>query len=165
MTVVAIDGLGVPLTARRPATARSNQRIVDDVRGSIAANPAALDLPGLAARLGHTPFHVSGVFRRLTGTTLIQHRNDIRVAAAIDQIADGQRLADVAAELGFADQSHLARVLRRSVQLAPGRIRDRLGNRVPRRVTGACGANGGALPGTGSDRHRTAGGSRRAWPR
>ena len=115
------------LTARRPATARSHRRIVDHAREAIAANPAALDLKGLAAELGHTPFHVSRVFRRATGTTLTQHRNEVRVAAAIDRLAQGdQRLADLAAELGFADQSHLARVLRRSVRLSPGRLRQRL---------------------------------------
>jgi AraC-like DNA-binding protein len=115
------------LTSQRAATARSHQRIVDHVREAIAADPAWLDLRGLAAELGHTPFHVSRVFRRATGTTLIQHRNNVRVAVAIDRIAEGhERLAELAAELGFFDQSHLARVLRRSVQLPPGRLRDRL---------------------------------------
>ena len=115
------------LTSGRPATARSHQRIVDHVREAIAADPASLDLPGLAAELGHTPFHVSRVFRRTTGTTLVQHRNHVRVAAAIDRIAHGDvRLADLAAELGFFDQSHLARVLRRTVQVPPGQLRRRL---------------------------------------
>lgn len=114
------------LTARRTRTARSHQRIVDHVREAIAANPTALDLSGLAAELGHSSFHVSRVFRQATGTTLIQHRNDIRVAAAIDQIAQGRGLADLAAELGFADQSHFARVFRRALRLSPGRWRDQL---------------------------------------
>jgi AraC-like DNA-binding protein len=115
------------LTSHRAATARSHQRIVDHVREAIAADPAVLDLRGLAAELGHTPFHVSRVFRRTTGTTLIQHRNNVRVAVAIDRLAEGhESLARLAAELGFCDQSHLSRVLRRSVQLPPGRLRDRL---------------------------------------
>lgn len=115
------------LTSSRPATERSHQRIVDHVREVIAADPAVLDLRSLAAELGHTPFHVSRVFRRVTGVTLIEHRNNIRVALAIDRLAEGQEpLARLAAELGFCDQSHLSRVLRRSVQQTPGRLRDRL---------------------------------------
>src|SRR5918999_4923820 len=115
------------LTSHRAVTARSHQRIVNHVREAIAADPASLDLRRLAAELGHSPFHVSRVFRRITGTTLTQHRNDVRVAVAVDRIAEGhERLAELAAELGFFDQSHLARVLRRSVQLSPGRLRDRL---------------------------------------
>jgi len=114
------------LTARRPATARSHQRIVNHLREAIAADPASLNLQRYAAELGHTPFHISRVFRLAMGTTLTQHRNEVRVAAAIDQIGQGQRLADLAAQLGFADQSHLARVLQRAVQLSPGRLRRRL---------------------------------------
>lgn len=114
------------LTSRRPATARSHQRIVDHVREAIAADPASLELRRYAAELGHTPFHISRVFRRAMGTTLTQHRNAVRVAAAIDQIGQGHRLADLAVELGFADQSHFARVLQRAVQTQPGRLRRRL---------------------------------------
>lgn len=122
------------LSARRPATARAHQRIVDHLREAIAADPASLDLQRHAADLGHTPFHISRVFRRATGTTLTQHRNDVRVAVAIDQIGQGQRLADLAAELGFADQSHLGRVLHRAVQLPPGRLRRRLAGDIRRRT-------------------------------
>jgi AraC-like DNA-binding protein len=124
------------LTARRPATARSHKRIVDHVREAIAANPASLDLQLYASDLGHTPFHISRVFRRAMGTTLTQHRNGVRVAAAIDQIGQGDRLADVAVDLGFADQSHLARVLQRAVNIPPGRLRRRLSGDHPQRVPG-----------------------------
>jgi AraC-like DNA-binding protein len=122
------------LSARRPATARAHQRIVDHLREAIAANPASLDLQRYSVDLGHTPFHISRVFRQAMGRTLTQHRNDVRVAVAIDQIGQGQRLADLAAELGFADQSHLARVLHRAVQLPPGRLRRRLGGDIRRPV-------------------------------
>jgi AraC-like DNA-binding protein len=133
------------LTSQRAATARSHQRIVDHVREAIAADPASLDLRGLAAELGHTPFHVSRVFRRATGTTLIQHRNNVRVAVAIDRIAEGEeRFAELAADLGFFDQSHLARLLQRSVQLPPGRLRDRL---LRSRRPGAIPDNGVQDPG------------------
>jgi AraC-like DNA-binding protein len=115
------------LSARRPATARSHRRIVDHVREAIASDPATLDLQALAADLGHTSFHVSRVFRRMTGMTLIRYRNEIRIAAAIDRIAEGQdRYVDLAAELGFADQSHFTRVLARAVRLSPARLRRRL---------------------------------------
>lgn len=114
------------LTSSRPATARSHQRIVDRVREAIAADPTALDLPRVAADLGHTPFHVSRIFRRLTGTTVVEHRNAIRVAAAVDRLASGHdSLAGLAAELGFVDQSHFARVFRRAVHLPPGQLRRR----------------------------------------
>lgn len=115
------------LSACRAATLASHRRIVDRVREATAADPASLDLASLAIELGHTPFHVSRVFHRATGVTLTSHRNRVRVAAAIDRIADGHdNLADLAAELGFADQSHLVRVLRKSVGMPPSLLRSRL---------------------------------------
>jgi AraC-like DNA-binding protein len=115
------------LTATRPGTVRSHRRIVERAREVVAADPSSLDLHGLAAELGHTPYHVSRVFRGATGITLTAHRNAVRVAAAIDRIDQGdENLAVLAADLGFVDQSHLARALRRAIGIAPGRLRDSL---------------------------------------
>jgi AraC-like DNA-binding protein len=116
------------LTARRPATRASHRRIVDRVREATAADPARLDLPALARELGHTTYHLSRVFHRATGLTLTAYRNRVRVAAAIDRIADGHdNLADMAVELGFFDQSHLVRVLRAAVGMPPARLQGWLG--------------------------------------
>jgi AraC-like DNA-binding protein len=112
------------LTARRPATARSHRRIVDRAREAIAADPSSLDLIGLASELGHTPYHVSRVFHRATGVTLTAYRNALRIAVAIDRIGHGdENFAVLAADLGFVDQSHLARTLQRAVGMSPRRLR------------------------------------------
>jgi AraC-like DNA-binding protein len=115
------------LTARRLATTRSHRRIVERAREAIAADPSSLDLAGIAAELGHTPYHVSRVFHRATGTTLTAYRNAVRVAVAIDRISQGdEKLAELAADLGFVDQSHLARTLRRAAGMSPSRLRHSL---------------------------------------
>jgi AraC-like DNA-binding protein len=45
--------------------------------------------------------------------TLSQFRNRVRIAMALDRLADGQEnLAILSADLGFVDQSHLSRVVR-----------------------------------------------------
>jgi AraC-like DNA-binding protein len=112
------------LTTHRTATERTHRRIVDHARAAIAANPASIELRTIADDLGHTRFHISRVFREYTGSTLMQHRNRIRVAAALDRLANGeQNLAHLAVDLGFADQSHFARVLRATVGNPPSRIR------------------------------------------
>jgi AraC-like DNA-binding protein len=115
------------LTSRRKGTAVSHRRIVNHVREAVASDPASVGLRDLARELGHTPFHISRVFRRATGTTLTEYRNRVRVSAAIERLAGGEdRLADLAAELGFVDQSHLARILRKAVGVPPGRLRHHL---------------------------------------
>jgi AraC-like DNA-binding protein len=44
------------------------------------------------------------------------------VQASKDQLAAGRAVGEVAADLGFADQSHFTRVFRRHVRTTPARF-------------------------------------------
>jgi AraC-like DNA-binding protein len=114
-----------PVRARsgRPATERLRRRLADGVREALAAR---LDwsLPELAARLAVSPHHLSRVFRAQTGETIARHRVRLRARRALERLADGERdLARLAAELGFADQSHMCRVLRSETGNTPSQLR------------------------------------------
>jgi AraC-like DNA-binding protein len=99
--------------ARRAATQAAHARIVDYATEAIAADPAGIDLRRLAADLGYSRYHLSRVFSAVTGRTLTEHRNRVRICRVLDRLADGERsLAALAADLGFADQSHMVRVLK-----------------------------------------------------
>jgi AraC-like DNA-binding protein len=114
-------------TARRRTTRGDHRRIVQAAREQILADPAGVDFGTVARTLGHSRFHVSRVFSRVTGTTLSQFRNRVRVAIALEQLSDGHdNLAGLSAELGFVDQSHLSRVTRASTGERLGSIRARL---------------------------------------
>ena len=71
------------LTARRSTTRDHHRRIVALAREAIVAEPAGVDFADLARTLGHTRFHVSRVFSQVTGMTLSQFRNRVRVAIAV----------------------------------------------------------------------------------
>ena len=112
------------LTTERPKTVSSHRRIVDYAREAIAADPAGVDITELSTHLGRSRFHVSRIFSRMTGTTLTTHRNRVRAAAALDRLSAGEaNLAALAADLGFVDQSHMVRVLRRSTSMHPSGLR------------------------------------------
>ncbi len=112
------------LTTARPATMSAHLRIVDHAREAIAADPAGVEIGTLSKDLGYSRFHVSRIFARVTGTTLTGHRNRVRVSAAIDRLSDGEpNLAALAADLGFVDQSHMVRALRRSTGMHPSGLR------------------------------------------
>ncbi|WP_223244364.1 helix-turn-helix transcriptional regulator [Streptomyces sp. CBMA156] len=71
-----------------------------------------------------SPYRLSRVFSRETGVSLTRCRNRVRVARAMDRIAEGEpSLADLAARLGFADQAHLTRVIREHVGHTPTVLR------------------------------------------
>jgi AraC-like DNA-binding protein len=84
----------------------------------------------------------------MTGTTLTRYRNRVRATAVIDRVAAGEeKLADLAAELGFADHSHLVRVLRRAVGHSPSELRRRFrGAAVDKGRTSRSKPYGYALP-------------------
>jgi AraC-like DNA-binding protein len=108
----------------RPATARARRRLVDVARTLLASESRSLRLGPLARRLGVSPSYLSRVFHAETGQTLAGHRSRVRVRLALERLAAGERdLAALAAELGFADQAHLTRAVRREVGHPPGHVR------------------------------------------
>jgi AraC-like DNA-binding protein len=109
---------------RDEARPRAHERLVDRAREALAAAPSC-PLPDLAERLAVSPYHLSRVFHRTTGTTLRRYRIQLRTVAALDRLAgeDSPGLAALAAELGFADQAHLTRTLQAEVGEPPGRLR------------------------------------------
>ena len=115
-------------TARRSTTRANHRRLVQQAREAIVADPVGVDFADLARTLGHTRFHVSRVFSQVTGTTLSQFRNRVRVAIAFDRLTDGyENLALLSADLGFVDQSHLSQVVRTYTGERLSELRQRLG--------------------------------------
>ena len=111
----------------RATTAAARRRVVDDAREAIAIQPT-IGLFELARVVAVSPHHLSRIFRAETGETISRYRNRARVRVALERLADRERsLARLAGELGFADQAHLARVVRREVGSTPSALRATLG--------------------------------------
>ncbi|WP_201294584.1 MULTISPECIES: AraC family transcriptional regulator [unclassified Nocardiopsis] len=77
-------------------------------------------LEELAARVGMGPFALSRAFRAAHGLPPHAYLNQVRVQRARELLAAGRRSGEVAAEVGFADQSHLTRHFRRHLGVPPG---------------------------------------------
>jgi AraC family transcriptional regulator len=89
-------------------------------------------LAELAREAGVHPNHLTRVFRRRFGCSPGSYVRALRTEAAARELCDGERaLAEIAAALGFCDQSHLTRVFARQTGLTPGsyRARARLADR------------------------------------
>jgi AraC-like DNA-binding protein len=112
-----------PVASGRPATIRA-QRIAADGAREILADNHECSLPELAQQLAVSPHHLSRVFRSLTGHTISRHRMRLRARAALEHLAGGESdLARIAADAGFADQSHLCRVIVRETGHTPAALR------------------------------------------
>jgi len=107
----------------RAATARARRALVDDAREALAVDPDH-SLADLAATLNVSATHLSRLLRAATGHTIARHRMRLRARAALDRLAGGeQQLARLAADLGFANQSHLCRVIRNETGHTPSSLR------------------------------------------
>lgn len=98
--------------------------------GLVAARDLLLDrleqpvrLEELAAVAGMAPFTLLRAFRAAFGLPPHAWQIQARVRRAKDRILAGQSLADVAAQCGFADQSHMNRQFRRILGITPGSLR------------------------------------------
>ncbi|MEV5747334.1 AraC family transcriptional regulator [Actinoallomurus sp. NPDC052308] len=113
----------------RPHRAVRGPGLADQAREAILADhPDAAGLVTLARLLGVSPSHLSRVFHRETGLTLTRYRNRVRAGRALDRIEQGaHNLAEVAADLGFADQAHLARTVKAEFGRTSTEIRRLLG--------------------------------------
>ena len=94
--------------------ARAKSLVMADLAKTVQANV-------LAKACGLSPSHFSRAFRRSTGTSPHAWLVDRRIAHAKHLMRSSDaRLADIALECGFADQSHLTRVFTREEGISPG---------------------------------------------
>jgi AraC-like DNA-binding protein len=80
-----------------------------------------IDLFGLARQTGLSRFQVLRAFKRRYGMPPHAYQLRARIGLAQRALKAGQTPADVAAQLGFVDQSHLCRHFKRLVGVTPAR--------------------------------------------
>lgn len=96
-------------------------RGLEAARDLLRANlDRTLSVARLAEEAGLSTSHFARAFRRAYGLPPQAFHRLLRVRCAQRLIDEGQPLADVAASVGFADQSHLTRVFRSAFGWTPG---------------------------------------------
>ncbi len=100
--------------------ARVTDRIHDQFREK-------LRLDDLAREVGVHPVHLSRTFSRRRGVGLHDYIEGVRMRWVCSEIGKTDAdLATLAAEAGYADQSHMTRVFRRVTGMTPGEMRGAL---------------------------------------
>ena len=117
--------LAYALRVAPPGGSARDRTMVAAAQDAIAADhPASAGLLPLAELIGVSPHRLSRAFVRETGVSLTRYRNRVRVGRALDHLeAGGTGLAALAADLGFADQSHLCRTVRAHLGHTPTELR------------------------------------------
>lgn len=115
----------------RPSPGR--HRLADRAREAILADDAdSSSLITLAQSLETSASHLSRTFRHHAGMSLSRYRNRVRVSRALQRLDDGEiDLALLAVTLGFSDQAHFTRTMRRELGHTPRTVRTLLTENVP----------------------------------
>ena len=82
-----------------------------------------LSLAALGRVAGMSAFHFAHSFRRQIGCSPFLYAEAVRIERAKRRLRQGAALADIAFELGYADQSHFTRRFKRHQGVTPGQYR------------------------------------------
>jgi AraC family transcriptional regulator len=86
-----------------------------------------LSLSDIAREAGSSVFHLARIFKARTGFSLHAYRNQLRLRAALERLAEpGVDLIDIALDLGFSSHSHFTETFRRSFGKTPSAVRESL---------------------------------------
>src|SRR5262249_8473367 len=122
--VLELLGTAGRLAAQPPRGAAGPRwlaRVREALHANLAQRPALTDLAALA---GVHPVHLAAAFRRHSGCTVGQYLRQRRIEEARRRLAGSDApLAEIALELGFADQSHFTRTFKSLVGLTPAAFR------------------------------------------
>jgi AraC family transcriptional regulator len=137
-----------PPDGMRGSRAEVARRRVERAREFIASR---LDrdhgMAAIAKVAATSPFHLARLFKQNTGMTIRGYRLRLRLAAALERIAEGEPdLARLAAELGFSHHSHLTAAFRRHFGMPPSVLRERWGSKGLRRKSRFLTARAGQQP-------------------
>jgi AraC family transcriptional regulator len=101
---------------------RRLRRVIDYIQNNLAED---LSLAELAQVIGMSPSHFKIVFKQSVGTPVHQYVIARRVEYAAELIGRSELpLSAIALQAGFANQSHMARCMRRSIGITPRNLRE-----------------------------------------
>lgn len=109
-----------PRTAREPGASYSRRRLVDRVKVLLASDLSRRwTLAGIAAEIRGSPVYLTQVFQQVEGMPLYRYHLRLRLARALDLLAEREDLAGLAQDLGFSSHSHFSAAFRQAYGRTP----------------------------------------------
>ena len=106
-----------------PATHRDLAEAAKAFLGTEFRRPVRIE--SMAAHLDVSPAHLCRVFRKTTGGSLHGYLTRLRLRAALEPLASGERdLTTLALDLGFSSHSHFSSAFRREFGVTPSAWRE-----------------------------------------
>jgi AraC-like DNA-binding protein len=108
-----------------PSVLSRHRALARDVEVVLSAEfDRPLSLTDLARRVGTSVYHLCRVFRAVTGSTMHQYRQRLRLRAALEAVTGrGATLTQIAVSLGFPSHSHFTKAFRLEFGVLPSALR------------------------------------------
>jgi len=110
---------------RRNETRRAHRDLVEETRLVLGRTYREnLTIDEVASRVHVSPYHLCRVFRAGTGQSVSAFRNQLRLRASLERLADGaDDLTSLAMSLGYASHSHFTNSFRSAFGITPSAFR------------------------------------------
>jgi len=114
-----------PRTSHATSASHSRRRLADRVKVLLASDlTRRWTLADIAADIGGLPVYLTQVFSQVEGIPLYRYHLRLRLARALDLLAQGGDLSALAAELGFSSHSHFTSAFRQTYGRSPTAFRE-----------------------------------------
>lgn len=113
-----------PRTAHLAEGRQGQQKLVDRVKLVLSADLSRRwTLADIAAEVGGSPVYLTQMFREVEGVPLYRYQTRLRLARALDLMADYDDLTALGLDLGFSSHSHFTAAFRQAYGRSPTEFR------------------------------------------
>ena len=113
-----------PRTTHVAGATRGRQRLADRVKLVLASDLARRwTLADIAAEVGGSPVYLTQVFQQVEGIPLYRYQMRLRLARALDLLAEYDDLTALGLDLGFSSHSHFSAAFRETYGRSPSEFR------------------------------------------
>jgi AraC family transcriptional regulator len=113
-----------PRTTHAPSASLVRRRLVDRTKLVLASDLARRwTLAQLGAEVGHSPVYLTQIFQQVEGLPLYRYQLHLRLARALDLLAQYDDLTSLSLDLGFSSHSHFTTAFRRAYGCSPSAFR------------------------------------------
>jgi AraC family transcriptional regulator len=113
-----------PRTTHAAGASIGRQRLADRVKLVLASDPARRwTLADIAVEVGGSPVYLTQVFQQVEGLPLYRYQLRLRLARALNLLAQYDDLTQLSLDLGFSSHSHFSAAFRETYGRSPSEFR------------------------------------------
>ena len=114
-----------PRTTHSAGATVGRQKIVDRAKLVLASDPARRrTLAEIAVEVHVSPVYLTQLFQQVEGIPLYRYQSRLRLARALDLLAQYDDLTALALDLGFSSHSHFSAAFRQTYGRSPSEFRE-----------------------------------------